>query len=525
MAESIELYDEAKSILYSKRAEFQQMSGISMNELDQLDRLILAAEYGVARMYFQGNMFEKSIEACNNALKVKEDMYVVRNFRATSYTILGKYDKAAEDYIAMIENDPTQTLAPDAVTGLAKILTAKESIIPGGWDLLLDTVNGILPSATSRYEELVTLQEKNPSDTRQMAIKQACQPLRRMHYAMFNYYDQKTDDKDTAFSHLSKAAFYASTSSDTLPVDKDFAMQDMQVQNIKQIFNRQFFEANKGFGHPSKVPIFIIGFYRSGSTLTERVLDAHPDIVGTGEDSVFNNNLENIRNEIVQISATGGNLQHTIYMLAEDVVDQIEKRWDLIRSGQKDSLQEEKSSKPKRFADKMLSNYRNIGFIHLLFPNALILHVNREPMDTIFSSFKHDFSAGALDHTNDFEALAHTYRNYMDLIDHWDQVLPGRIKHIRYEDMVHDMPGMAKAIIKATGLPWNEDVLEFHKKKQAVNTLSTTQVRKGVYKHSIHSWKKYEKHLEPLVKLVGDRVHSKIKTTLPGFKEKDRVNN
>lgn len=96
---------------------------------------------------------------------------------------------------------------------------------------------------------------------------------------------------------------------------------------------------------------------------------------------------------------------------------------------------------------RMLTNYYNIGFIHLLYPNALILHVAREPMDTIFSAYKHEFPPGTLDYTSDFEALAELYHAYRDLMEHWDQVLPGRVTHVRYQDMVHDMPGVARAII------------------------------------------------------------------------------
>jgi len=95
----------------------------------------------------------------------------------------------------------------------------------------------------------------------------------------------------------------------------------------------------------------------------------------------------------------------------------------------------------------MLTNYYNVGFIHLLYPNALILHVAREPMDTIFSAYKHEFPPGTLDYTSDFEALAELYHAYRDLMEHWDKVLPGRVTHVRYQDMVHDMPGIARAII------------------------------------------------------------------------------
>jgi hypothetical protein len=138
-------------------------------------------------------------------------------------------------------------------------------------------------------------------------------------------------------------------------------------------------------------------------------------------------------------------------------------------------------------------------------------------MDTIFSAFKHEFPSGPLDYTSAFPSLAEFYHGYRDLMEHWDRELPGRVTHVRYEDMVHDMPGVARKIIDATGLEWDDGVLDFHKKKHAVNTLSTTQVRKGVYKSSLQSWRKYEEHLKPLVDLIGDRTTYDLRTTLPGY--------
>ena len=153
----------------------------------------------------------------------------------------------------------------------------------------------------------------------------------------------------------------------------------------------------------------------------------------------------------------------------------------------------------------------------MLYPNALILHVVREPMDTLFSAYKHEFPSGTLDYTCKFESLAELYRAYREIMDHWDAVLPGRVTHIRYEDMVNDMPGVAKKIIEATGLPWDETVLDFHKKKHAVNTLSTTQVRKGVYKDGMKSWMRYEKQLKPLASMIGALVDYDLATSLKGY--------
>ena len=186
------------------------------------------------------------------------------------------------------------------------------------------------------------------------------------------------------------------------------------------------------------------------------------------------------------------------------------------------SKEEDSEEHPQRFVDKMLTNYMNVGFIHMLFPNALILHVIREPMDSVFSAFKHDFPPGTLDYTSDFPSLSQLYLGYREIMEHWDQVLPGRVTHIRYEDLVEDLPGVAKALIDATGLSWSDDVLEFHKKKQAVNTLSTTQVRKGMYKDHFKSWKRYEDQLRPISFLLGDKIDHSFRTTVPGYQANDR---
>jgi hypothetical protein len=328
---------------------------------------------------------------------------------------------------------------------------------------------------------------------------------------MFTYHDVKTKDRDAAWQHLTESFKHKLS---ILPPWVE-GSESMKTNQAKRVFSEGFWPV--GVGSDSRVPIFIIGFVRSGSTLLERVLDAHPMIVGTGENSVFNGRLEGIRDRIVKTSMSGqmGLMPALTEDIAKEVVDEMRRRWEVLDANT-DTVSDEKKD-PKRFTDKMLTNYNNVGMIHMIYPDALILHVAREPMDTIFSAYKHEFPPGTLDYTSDFTGLSELYHGYRDIMEHWDKVLPGRIMHVRYEDMVHDMPGMARAIIDATGLPWDESVLDFHKKKHAVNTLSSTQVRKGVYKHSLKAWKRYEKQLQPLVGIVGDHVKYELKTSLPTY--------
>lgn len=166
----------------------------------------------------------------------------------------------------------------------------------------------------------------------------------------------------------------------------------------------------------------------------------------------------------------------------------------------------------------MLVNYLHVGFIHAIFPNALILHTMRDPMDCLFSVFKHEFQSEDFDFTTDFTSLAQSYIAYRDMIDHWEQVLPGRITHLVYEDITRDPTGIAKAIINATGLPWNDDVLDFNKKKFVRNTMSTGQVNKGIfYSYHLNAWKKYESYLQPLADQIGDKIELNYQTTLKNY--------
>jgi tetratricopeptide (TPR) repeat protein len=466
-----------------------------------VDGLLCALHTAMGKQYFMANMFEKAVESYGECIQMEPLYLDALNSRASSLIILGRYADAARDLTLVIEND-AERYFKDAFTGMAKVLTAKEDAVPQGWDPMINIIQELIPKLESQYSSIP------------QAKSMAAEALNRLYHVIFTYHDVKTNDTQAAWKALVDGYRYK------MSVLEPFseAYDKQKVMQIKQIFHGGFWPA--GVGSSSQVPIFIIGFVRSGSTLLERVLDAHPLIVGTGEDSVFNGRLDHIRNSIVKASMSGSPeaLGQTVQQMADEVVVDMRKRWQVIDANtDKAASDDERSALPQRFADKMLSNYFNVGFIHLLFPEALILHVVREPMDTIFSAFKHEFPPGTLDYTSQFSSLSVLYHSYRDVIEHWDDVLPGRVTHVRYEDMVHDMPGMAKSIIEATGLPWDEEVLNFHKKKQAVNTLSTTQVRKGVYKHSLQAWKRYEEPLQPLVKLIGKRVDWDLKTTLPSY--------
>jgi Sulfotransferase family len=308
-----------------------------------------------------------------------------RSSRGSSLIILGRYEEAGRDLMTTIRNDHRNWFN-DAYTGLARILQAKESVLPEGWDPIIERLNELIPS----LEGMVT--GASSEDSRKVIAS----TLNRLHHVMFTYHDVKTNDVSEAWDHITRSFKHKMSA---LP-EWHSGFERQKIQQTMAIFHRGFWP--KDVGSSSQTPIFIIGFVRSGSTLLERVLDAHPGIVGTGEDSVFNGRLDKIRNEIVEASVLGdpSALIDTLQRQADNVVSEMKERWRIIEANTAKASEAEaytEVSEPQRFVDKMLNNYYNVGFIHMLFPKALILHVIREPMDTIFSAYKHEFPPGTLD--------------------------------------------------------------------------------------------------------------------------------
>ena len=470
-----------------------------------MDGLLCAVYTSLGKLYFMANMFERAVEAYDMCLggTIQQPYYLdALNSRASSLLVLGKLKEASRDYLIVIQHDKNR-LFIDAFTGMERVLDAKDDVVPGGWDTVLSTVESLIPN----FEFQLNVEAQNK--------RGLADALNRLHHFLFTYHDKKTKNYTLAYQHLREGYEHKLS---VLP--KWIAgAEKAKIEQTKMIFQRGFWSSETG--SRTKAPIFIIGFVRSGSTLLERILDAHPMVVGTGENSVFNGRLGNIRDQIVEEINKNGSINELTRRLADEVVDEMHKRHALVEANTVLADGEAPKAKPERLVDKMLTNYYNVGFIQLLYPNALILHVAREPMDSVFSAYKHEFPPGTLDYTSDYIGLAELYNTYRDIMEHWDEVLPGRITHIRYEDMVKDFEGTARAIINAAGLPWDDSVLQFHKKKHAVNTLSSTQVRKGVYTDSLKSWLRYEEQLQPLVKLIGDRMEFNFITSLPGYTSKN----
>ena len=158
---------------------------------------------------------------------------------------------------------------------------------------------------------------------------------------------------------------------------------------------------------------------------------------------------------------------------------------------------------PPYFIDKMPNNFRHIGLIHLLVPNARIIDARREPMACCFSNLKQLFASGQ-EFTYNIEDIARYYRTYLDLMQHWDEALPGRVLRVFYEDVVEDLEGNVRRILEFCGLEFERACLDFHQTKRSIRTASSEQVRQPLFRGGLLQWRNYEPWLRPLEDALGD---------------------
>ena len=234
-----------------------------------------------------------------------------------------------------------------------------------------------------------------------------------------------------------------------------------------------------------RVPIFIVGMPRSGTTLIEQILASHPAVYGAGELAILADMAKKIK--LLPLDSTSGaDALLALRKLGQEYLDRV---WKFAPDA-------------RYITDKMPGNYLHLGLIHLMLPNAKIIHSMRDPMDACFSCYALQFTYSH-EYSYDLGTLGRQYLRYRKLMEHWHNVLPpGRIIDVSYEDNVADHEREARRLLEYLGLPWDPICLKFHENRRAVHTASITQVRKPIYSSSVGRWKHFEKHLDPLLEII-----------------------
>ena len=264
-----------------------------------------------------------------------------------------------------------------------------------------------------------------------------------------------------------------------------------------EVCRRELFERNQDTGAAVPDPILIVGLPRSGSTLIEQILASHSAVEGTHE-------LADIPRMVVELQGREWSFENPRYPA---VLAQLQAQ-DFRRLGEKylNDTRVYRSAKA-RFIDKMPNNFRHIGLIHLMLPQAKIIDARREPMACCFSNFKQLFAHGQ-EFSYSIADIARYYRTYLELMRHWDTVLPGRVLRVQHEELVDDLEGNVRRILDYCGLPFEPACVEFHKTERSVRTASSEQVRQPLFREGLDQWRHYEPWLGPLRAALGDALSS-----------------
>ena len=331
---------------------------------------------------------------------------------------------------------------------------------------------------------------KNEMDSMREQVQRVDLSLRDkayFHFALAQGYEVNGEYEE-AFFHLDRGNQIKNDQS-------KYSIENMEREFQAQIdvCNEAFFEQLGQGGHDTKDPIFILGLPRAGSTLVEQILASHSMIDGTLELPNILSMAQSLRGD--DIYGKDGNYPRAMESLT------LQQRENFGKSFIEETRMHRKNA--PMFTDKMPNNFRHIGLIHLIMPNAKIIDARRYPLDCCFSMFKQLFAQGQ-EFTYGLREAGSYYNSYIKLMDHWDRVLPGKVLRFNNEDVVEDLENQVSRLLEFLEIPFEEQCISFYETDRLIRTPSSEQVRKPVNKDGMGRWKPYAKYLKPLLDVIDE---------------------
>jgi tetratricopeptide (TPR) repeat protein len=467
--------------------------GVKLDVLDDAELLLEgvlkrtpdyhAARYDYATVLVKRHKHREALAEMQRLLRVDPQN---RAYRATFATVcagLGDYDTALPVYrelLALTPGDDELHLAvghalktQGQTTGAIEAYRAAAAARPGSGDAYWSLAN----LKTYRFTD---------DELARMRIEESAAELPfidRYHlcFALGKALEERGQYQES-FTYYARGNALKKTECRYRP---EITERNTQLQTA--VCTAEFFAARAGFGCDSESPIFIVGLPRSGSTLIEQILASHSSVEGTME-------LADVPRMVQQLEGTGSRPETPRY---PGVLEQLTAE-DCRRLGEKylSDTRAYRSGKPF-FIDKMPNNFRHLGLIHLILPNARIIDARREPMACCFSNFKQLYASGQ-QFTYSLEDIARYYRAYVELMKHWERVLPGRILRIQHEALVADLEGHVRQLLGFCGLPFERACVDFHRTERQVHSASSEQVRRPINREGVDQWRNYEPWLGAL---------------------------
>jgi len=436
-----------------KRQKFEAAldQALALYERDPQNPVFIS-QLAIERM--QTGAYAQAVDLFDEVLKLAPQDPVTLTSKGHALKTWGRQEDAIAAYQAACQATPDHA---DAWYGLANLKTYRFS---------------------KAEREVMAVQAAKPDLTLQNQIN--------LNFALGKAFDDAHASED-AFRHYERGNRLKT-------VQTRYTTEQMQAEfeAQKSVCTAQLFHDRAGQGDPSSAPIFIVGLPRAGSTLLEQILASHSHVDGTLE-------LPNVIaiSQSLRGRSRGADKARYPANLTDLSADQ------LAALGRRylDETAIHRKGAPF-FTDKMPNNFRHIGLIKLILPNARIIDARRHPMACCVSGFKQLFAEGQ-EFTYGLDEIGQYYRGYVELMDHWDTVLPGHILRVIHEDVVSDLETQVRRILEFCGLPFEQACVEFHKTRREVRTASSEQVRQPINTQGLEQWRAFEPWLDPLKSALG----------------------
>jgi tetratricopeptide (TPR) repeat protein len=474
--------------------------GLERDVLDDADTLLeavlarapdyRAARYDYAIALLRRHKHVQCIAELDKLLQLEPANRIYRTTYATAYVGLGDHGRALRLYRELVADASQTVQASELHLSIAHSLKAL-----GRQQEAIDsyrTAAAVRPSYGDAYWSLANLKTYRFTDDEisQMRSQEAAQTTAwtdRFHlcFALGKALEDRSEFAESFRYYERGNALKKSRSSyRPEPVERNTRLQ-------KAICTRDFFAAREDRGSagasPGGIPIFVVGLPRSGSTLLEQILASHSQVEGTME-------LADIPRLVLELQGREMDSENPRYprVLGELGAEDFRR----MGAAYLDDTRIYRTGKPF-FIDKMPNNFRHLGLIHLILPNAKIIDARRNAMACCFSNFKQLFAAGQ-EFTYSLEDIGRYYRTYVELMAHWDSVLPGKVLRIEHEDVVENLEANVRRILDFCGLEFEPQCVEFYKTERSVRTASSEQVRRPIFREGINQWRSFEPWLGPL---------------------------
>lgn len=448
------------------------------------------AHYGYAKVYLHHHHFSEAECSIRKAMMLNPTQIEFYQLLADIYHEQGHYTQALMYLDQALAIDPTHS---NLYLSKGNVLMAMDEISEAHEQFLKVMTNPNLDARINAHYSLVQLGKVTADHDSLPALLsltenlEALSPhkLEYLYFALGKCYDD-IGEWAKAFKYFTEGCRLKRQR-----IMYNSADQILFTQKLIHCFTQETIELLKPFANPSALPIFIVGMPRSGSTLVEQVLAEHSQIYGAGEVKYLNNLIQRLIKNKFNTLHYPENILHFTPEICRSISENYVAS---LQHHSRDAI---------RITDKMPYNFIAIGLIHALLPNAKIIHVKRNPIDTCLSCYTKLFTEGQL-YSYDLSELGQYYQDYERIMNHWRRILPSDAwLDIEYEAMVNNLEAEAQRLIEFCDLAWEPACLSFYNSKRQVRTASFAQVRQPVYTSSVARWRRYEEELAPLIKILN----------------------